>query len=154
VDSSHPPVEDGWFPVREDRQRSGVHRVQDARLDLLHVDVARGLDARVAQGPLGILERAVVLQVASERPPRITWNVMRLSGISSFLAIGRTSQRRKFFPQRGTALPFRSPRQKVGNMRALGDESGLTAFHASIIGRTCSGTPIGARLDRFLNRPG
>ena len=33
----------------------------------LHINIARRLDARVAQGPLSILERAVVLQIGSQR---------------------------------------------------------------------------------------
>ena len=78
---------------------------------------------------------------------------MRLSGISNFLAIGRTRPRRKFFPQRGTACPFRSPRPDVGNIRASGAESFDSIRQASITGRTCCGTGIGALLCFVFSRP-
>jgi hypothetical protein len=37
-------------------------------------------------------------------------------------AMGRIRHLKKFFPQRGTACPFRSPRPNVGNIRASGEE--------------------------------
>jgi len=46
----------------------------------------------------------MVLKVDS-RERRITWKVTRRSGISSLRETGRTHQRRKFFPQRGTSWP-------------------------------------------------
>ena len=63
------PRQNGGFPVREDLHGPGVHRVEDALLDGLHIDIARGLDARVAQCPLCILERAMVLQIGPKCPP-------------------------------------------------------------------------------------
>ena len=42
----------------------------------------------------------------------------------------------KFFPQRGTACPFRSPRPNVGNIRASGEESLESFRQASMTGRT------------------
>jgi len=74
------------------------------------------------------------MSVASVR--RITWKVTRRSGIPSFLATGRMRHRRKFFPQRGTACPFRSPRPNVGNIRASGEESLESFRQASVTGRT------------------
>jgi hypothetical protein len=64
---------------------------------------------------------------------RITWKVTRRSEIPSFLATGRMRNRSKFFPQRGTGCPVRSPHPNVANIRASGEEN----FHqASMIGRT------------------
>ena len=60
---------------------------------------------------------------------------------------------RKFLPQRGTAWPFRSPRPKVGNIKASGEESLQSLRHVSMTGRTCSGTGIGALLCRVLSLP-
>ena len=57
------------FPAGKNLRCPRVHRVQHVGLDTLHTNIARGLDARVAQGPSCVLQRAVLLQIGAERPP-------------------------------------------------------------------------------------
>ena len=51
VDRCPLPIQDGRFPVRQDLQPPGIHCVQDALLDGLHVDIARRADAGVPEAP-------------------------------------------------------------------------------------------------------
>ena len=83
----------------------------------------------------------------------ITWKETSRSGMPNLGAIGRIRHVRKFFPQRGTAWPFRFSRPNVGNISASGEGSLQTLCHASITGRTCSGTGIGALLSLVFNAP-
>ena len=55
------------FPVGQDLGRSGIQRLQDTALDLLHVNIPSGLDARMAERPLGILESPVTLKMSAQR---------------------------------------------------------------------------------------
>lgn len=48
VDRSRLPIRDRRFPFGGDLHRAGVHRILGARLDRLHIDVARRADAGMA----------------------------------------------------------------------------------------------------------
>jgi hypothetical protein len=57
------------LPAGKNLRRPGVHRVQHTGLDGLHIVIALGLDARVTQGSLRILYRAVLLQIGAQSTP-------------------------------------------------------------------------------------
>ena len=102
---------------------------QHTSFDRLHVDIASRLDARVAQSPLRVLERPVMLQMRTQRSPH---HLKRNEPVRDTKLPGNRPDPpvRKFLPQRGTACPLRLPRPKVGNIRASGDGSGHTCCHA------------------------
>ena len=55
------------LPVGQDLGRSRVQRLQHTSFDRLHVNIASGLDTRVAQSPLRILQCPVMLKMSTQR---------------------------------------------------------------------------------------
>lgn len=107
----------------------------------------------MAESPLRILERAMLLEVGSKRPPHHLKSD-EVVGNSQLLGDRTNPPAKEVLSPARDRLASSLPRPKVGNINASGEGSALAFFYASMIGRTCSGTPMGARLERVLKRPG
>ena len=113
----------------------GVYRLLHARIDRLHIDVARCANAGMSQDALCVLQRAMLLHIGSQRTShhlkgdKTVW-------YAEFLSDRTNPPFEEVLPppRNCFALPF--PRPKVGNIRASGEVSGQIAFQASMTGRT------------------
>jgi hypothetical protein len=107
----------------------------------------------MAQRALRILERAVMLQVGSQGPPHYLKGDETIRD-AQFPGDGANPRSQEVLAGMRHDLALALAPTKVGKINASGDASAVKRFHASRMGRTCSGTAIGVLLALDFSRPG